>query len=379
MKIILIGNYSKDNQESMNRFAKMLYSGYLEFGISAEIWLPDVLFAKWARSTNTGAGKWLSYIDKYVVFPIKLKWRLLSRKYNSKDVRFHICDHSNSIYITHLPIDRTLITCHDVLAIRGAFGFKDAYCPASVTGKILQKWILNNLSKAKALAAVSHFTLDQLLDLLKGERIFTDKWKVIHNGFNGNFWKMSADQSGPLLINAGISIDEPYILHVGSKLPRKNRKLLLDMVVALGDQYKGKICFAGQAIDEEMLDYAISLKLQNRLVQVLKPDHDTLVALYSNCQAFIFPSFSEGFGWPVIEAQACEAPVITSKLEPFIEVGGKGALYADPNNPGDFATAFLKLNDQCIKSGLVQEGHNNCSRFNFREMIKSYIALNSIE
>ncbi len=375
MRIILIGNYSKDKQESMNLFTKMLFTGYTKLNIETEVWLPDVLFAKWTKSTHKGIGKWLAYVDKYMVFPIKLKFRLLGKKYNSNDVRFHICDHSNSIYIQYLPNTRTLITCHDVLAIRGAFGYQDAYCPATATGKLLQKWILSNLSKAKYLAAVSNFTLNQLYDLLKGERILSDNWKVIHNGFNGNFWKMGPDQSRPLLIIAGITSDQSYILHVGSQLPRKNRKLLLDMVNKLGDRYKGKICFAGQAIDEELLKHAISLGLQDRLISVIKPDHHTLVALYSNCEAFIFPSFSEGFGWPIIEAQACGAAVITSKLEPFMEVGGKGALYADPHNPDDFAKSFLKLNDQKSKTVLVEGGYQNCKRFDFNELIKSYVEL----
>jgi glycosyltransferase involved in cell wall biosynthesis len=375
MRIILIGNYSKDKQESMNLFTKMLFSGYTKLNIDTEIWLPDVLFAKWTKSTHKGIGKWLAYVDKYIVFPIKLKFRLLGKKYNSNDVRFHICDHSNSIYIQYLPNARTLITCHDVLAIRGAFGYQDAYCPATATGKLLQKWILSNLSKAKYLAAVSNFTLNQLYDLLKGERVLSDNWKVIHNGFNGNFWKMSPDQSRPLLIIAGITSGQPYILHVGSQLPRKNRKLLLDMVDRLGDQYKGKICFAGQAIDEELLKHAISLGLQDRLISVLKPDHYTLVALYSNCEAFIFPSFSEGFGWPIIEAQACGAPVITSKLEPFMEVGRQGALYADPQNADDFAKSFIKLNDHKNRAVLIEDGYQNCKRFDFNELIKSYVEL----
>lgn len=375
MRIILIGNYNKDKQQSMNLFAKMLSSGYNKLNIQTEIWLPEAFFAKWTNSTNKGIGKWLGYADKYIVFPIKLKFKLLNKKYNSKDVRFHICDHSNSIYINYLPKDRTLITCHDVLAIRGALGYKDAYCPATVTGKILQKWILKNLSKARYLAAVSNFTLNQLNDLLKKKKGLTDKWKVIYNGFNGDFWKMDSDQSGPLLKNAGISLDEPYILHVGSQLQRKNRKLLLDLVYNLGDQYNGKVCFAGQAIDDGLLNHAISLELQNRLVQVVKPDHHTLVALYSNCHAFIFPSFSEGFGWPIIEAQACGAPVITSKLQPFMEVGGKGAFYADPNNSEDFATAFLSLNEYDIKNKQIQEGYNNCERFGINELMKSYVEL----
>jgi hypothetical protein len=143
MRIILIGNYLPDKQESMIRFAYMLNSGFIKSGFTSEIWYPKALFGAVVRSPNTGFGKWLGYIDKWVIFPLILRYRLI---YNSKkfaSTRFHICDHSNSPYLKHLPKDRTGITCHDVIAIKGGLGFSDAYSPASGLGKLLQKWILS--------------------------------------------------------------------------------------------------------------------------------------------------------------------------------------------------------------------------------------------
>ncbi|MFA6072404.1 MAG: glycosyltransferase family 1 protein [Janthinobacterium sp.] len=363
----------------MNRFAQMLDHGYKELNIETEIWSPPVVFSKWSASTITGVGKWLGYLDKWIIYPINLKLRLLNKKYRATDIRFHICDHSNSMYLKYLPLDRTVITCHDVLAIRGALGDKDAYCPATKTGKVLQNWILTNLCTAKFLATVSKFTLNQLLEIKPSNGISTDNWKVIHNGFNENFWKMDSNQSDSLVEKAGVDPRQPYILHVGSNLPRKNRRLLIDMVASLGDKYNGNICFAGQAIEEDLLNHAASLGLKDRLITVYKPDHITLVALYCNSDAFIFPSLSEGFGWPVIEAQACGTPVITSNKQPFIEVGGSGALYSDPESPEEFANSFLKLKDIAFRENLINAGFNNCSKFTTKNMINSYATLHSSE
>jgi glycosyltransferase involved in cell wall biosynthesis len=372
MKIILIGNYSKDKQESMNRFAQMLYSGYSDLNIETEIWLPDIIFARWVNSTRKGLGKWLGYLDKWVVFPIKLKVKLLSNKYNAADVHFHICDHSNAIYINSLPIARTIVTCHDVLAIRGALGHSDAYCPASGTGKILQKWILNSLSKTKFIASVSNFTLKQLKEIAKTDNQ-SPYWKVIYNSFNEVFEVVDSKKSTHILKSIGI--EKPYILHIGSNLLRKNRKSLLDMIHHLENNYNGNLCFAGQNIDEELLNYAINLKLEKRLISIIGPDHDTLLALYNNCDAFIFPSFSEGFGWPIIEAQSCGAPVIASDIESLREIGANGALYADPNKPQEFAKLFLKLLNTDVKNTLIKAGFDNCKRFKLNDMLSSYIAL----
>ena len=63
MRIILISNYIPDNQESMIRFAYLLDEGLKNEGIESEIWTPPVLFGKIAKSTITGFGKWLGYID----------------------------------------------------------------------------------------------------------------------------------------------------------------------------------------------------------------------------------------------------------------------------------------------------------------------------
>src|SRR5690606_35412148 len=128
------------------------------------------------------------------------------------------------------------ITCHDVLAIRGSMGFADAYAPASSFGKILQTWILNNLKKAETLAAVSHFTLNQLKDLSKSHSNGRENWLVIHNAFNAPFFPLG-EQCQLLLAEKGINSKDNYILHVGNEHPRKNRAFILDVLHALGEDW----------------------------------------------------------------------------------------------------------------------------------------------
>jgi glycosyltransferase involved in cell wall biosynthesis len=168
-------------------------------------------------------------------------------------------------------------------------------------------------------------------------------------------------------------------LHVGSALARKNRKLLLDMARITGNRWDGCICMAGEAIDQDLMDYAKTIGLNERVVSVERPDHQTLLALYSSCDVFIFPSFSEGFGWPVIEAQACGAPVIASNIEPMQEVSGGAALHADPTKPEDFANAFLSLKDKDVRDGLIQHGYQNALRFNPCTMIDAYLDLHALK
>jgi glycosyltransferase involved in cell wall biosynthesis len=376
MRIILIGNYPPDKQQSMERFANMLAAGFSKEGHYATIWRPVVFFGWLFKSTTTGPGKWMGYIDKWVLFPLILHLRLLHKKYHTENTRFHICDHSNSYYLKQLPVERTVITCHDVLAIRGALGYADAWVSASRTGRILQNWILNNLTNAHKLAAVSWTTYQQLcaLDSLHPKH-HAKNWMVIYNAFNAHFRPLCKEESNGLLRKAGIDPAMPYLLHVGSGLRRKNRKLLIDMLVALGSRWNGNICFAGEAPDEELTMYIRAMGMKNRVSVVVNPDHITLLALYSACTAFVFPSLSEGFGWPVIEAQACGAPVIASSLNPLPEVSGGAALHADPEKPADFAAAFLALQNRVTRNELIAKGFENAKRFHISRMTQAYLNL----
>ncbi|MFO7826501.1 MAG: glycosyltransferase family 1 protein [Cyclobacterium sp.] len=377
MEIILIGNYPPDKQESMQRFALMLQSGFVKEGYPTTIWKPTVIFGSIFQSTQSGIGKWIGYLDKWFIFQLVLISRLLLKKIRNEEALFHICDHSNAPYLRFLPMEKTSITCHDVLAIRGSMGHADAYCTATPTGKLYQKWILSHLVQVRKLAAVSRFTLNQLIDLQKNTDLNKGNkhYQVIHNAFNGDFKPMTVKQAFPLIQNLGIATPYLYMLHVGSNHRRKNRKLILDVANELGTEWNGQICFAGEAPDSDLLEYAVSLGLMDRLVIVSNPDHMTLRALYSLCEAFIFPSFSEGFGWPLIEAQACGAPVIASSIQPMPEISEGSALHADPSHPKDFANAFRMLQKQNLKLEMCKKGMMNIKRFSNKKMTQKYLSL----
>ena len=370
MQIVLIGNYPKDSQESMIRFAKMLQEGFIQNGVSCEIWLPNIFFGIFAKSTLNGLGKWLGYFDKYILFPIILRVRTFF--YNSTNTIYHICDHSNAIYLPHIYSKKKGITCHDVLAIRGALGYSNSYCEASKFGKLLQKWILKNLQDTKYLAAVSELTLNQLQEITKFKN--RNKWVVIHNAFNDSFSKLSNDLIQDKLSFYGLN-NKSYLLHVGSALPRKNRNLLLKMSYELGDKWEGLICFAGEPLENELIELAIRLGLESRIISVVKPDHETLNVLYNGCEYFVFPSFSEGFGWPVIEAQACGVPVIASSIQPMPEISGGAAIHVSPDDPKGFEEAFLKLKNLEFREQIIKKGCENIKRFDRQLMIEKYLNL----
>ncbi|QEG01052.1 Glycogen synthase [Stieleria maiorica] len=380
-KLIVIGNYPPDCQQSMERFAQMLRRGAEERGITAEIWRPEVFFAKRYTNTTSGAAKWLGYLDKWVRYPRVIRRRIatMRRSDSLRGVHFHVADHSNAFYMRQLPVAGSAITCHDVLAIRGARGDADAYCPASRPGRWMQAWILRNLARSQKVAAVSATTLSQLQTLSESVTgaYPPDRrdWRVIFNGFNARFSPMPCHQAKPLLRSAGVDPERSYLLHVGSSLERKNRAMLMEMAAKAGSKWNGAIVFAGTPLTPDLESRARQLGIADRVIQVLQPDHETLLALYSRCFAFVFPSFSEGFGWPVIEAQACGAPVIASNVPPMPEVSGGAAIHVAPDDVAGFSDALLSLTDETTRADLIERGFGNCNRFDNERMVESYLDL----
>jgi glycosyltransferase involved in cell wall biosynthesis len=374
--IFIVANYLPDKQESMERFVQVLQKGLVQDSI-VKIIRPYCLFGKFANRHQSGLGKWLGYLDKYFVFSIYL---LVLRFFHLFRVKqelpiFHICDHSNAVYTRLLPLNRTVITCHDVLAIRGALGYQDAYCEASGAGKVLQQWILSSLFRTKYIAFVSEFTKQQyleLLDLYGNKHRTTQNVTIVYNGFNADFAQLPEDQAKQILNQQQIAFEQPYLLHVGSSLPRKNRGLLVQLLKTVFDSWNGIVVFVGQPIDTNLQTLIDELGVGERIVSIVKPNHEVLVALYSQCYAFVFPSFSEGFGWPLIEAQACGAPVITSNLEPMIEVCGGAAIHLPLDSILQFGDAVLRLQDLRYRVSLVEKGLVNVQRFTTAAMIKGY-------
>lgn len=375
---VLIGNYPADRQESMLRFAGVLAQGLSSRGMSVETIAPQSLLARRAVRPGNPFQKWLAYADKWTFFPAALR-RFVQKKERQFGARvfYHVCDHSNAPYLALLPPNRSAITCHDVLAIRGALGYPESYCAASRTGVLLQRWILKHLSRAPRIGCVSRLTLRHLCEV-SGQPNPKPGWTVLPNAFNADFGRIESGKARQILEQQNLSVPQPYLLHVGSNLPRKNRRLLLQMISQPKQPWFGHLCFAGEPPDATLLAEAQALGLANRMHTVPKPDHETLCALYSLAHAFVFPSLSEGFGWPLIEAQACGAPVIASALDPLPEVSGGAALHADPHSAARFAAALQSLNDPRLKNSLVENGFQNARRYDLATMIDGYLSLHGL-
>ena len=366
--VLLIGNYEPDQQQSMQRFGTMMLNGLTAAGVAAEMIKPEPVFGRFARA-GSFPGKWLAYADKFLLFPPKLRARMRSRP-----SVVHICDHSNAVYARHSSTAPVVVTCHDLLAVRGALG-EATDCPASLTGRLLQRWIVRGLRRASAIACVSRATMQDAERLL-GTSESRPKLGVITLGLNYPFRCLPAGEAVERLSrNVLFDVQQPFVLHVGSNLKRKNRAGVLRIFARTKDQWDGQLVFAGEPIPAELRTLAQELGIAACVFEVVHPDSELLEALYNCATALVYPSRFEGFGWPIAEAQACGCPVICSNSGPLPEVGGDAALTHDVEDEAAFAADILRLTDPLARARWSEKSLRNAPRFSRERMVAEYIEL----
>jgi glycosyltransferase involved in cell wall biosynthesis len=352
MRVLVVGNYRADRQQSMLRFSELLVRLYRPY-VSVSFVSPPVVAAR-IPGLPSLVRKYLAYIDKLLIFPFFLALR--ARAFD----RVHIADHGNSYYSFCCARRQSVVTCHDLLAIRGAYGDASSACQSSPIGIWLQKLIVAGLRRAAAVAFDSQATYDDFQRLIGAPDC--QRHAVIPIPLNSPF---SADPNAfPLTPRELAQIPlSPYLLMVGSAHPRKNRVLALQLLERLGLASPFRIVFAGDPLTQSEEFFRNSHPLGDRVFSIEGPSHALLNRLYCKAHALLFPSLSEGYGWPVLEAQTCRCPVIASQATSIPEVAGEGALYAAPTDVATFAEHVRKLVSPPERRRLIHLGIENTRRF----------------
>ncbi len=365
--VLLIGNYPADQQQSMRRFETMMLQGLAAAGVPATAIRPEAFFGR-VRFAGRFAQKWLAYLDKFLLFPRRLRRALAGVRV------VHICDHSNAMYAAHVAETPVVVTCHDLLAVRGALG-EETDCPASFAGNYLQRWILRGLQRATAVACVSQATLRDANRLIE-RRDNRPILEVVPNGLNYPYRQLLPETARARLASiSGLDPAQPFVLHVGSNFRRKNRDGLLRIFGLTREKWNGQLVFAGDRLGPELRSLGNELGLADRIVEVEQPESELLEALYSSALALLFPSRFEGFGSPIIEAQACGCPVLCANQPPMSEVAGAAGLVRELEDEQGFASDLLRLRDPAVRSDWSRKSLENAENFRAEKMIARYVDL----
>jgi glycosyltransferase involved in cell wall biosynthesis len=364
MKVLLVGNYSFDGSTSMHIWSQALLRELRQFHVDVKLIFPRPKFGKIKPSVH-GVGKWLGYIDRFVIFP-----RALRSAAAQADI-VHLCDHGAAMYVPMIKRKPVVVTCHDMIAVRGARG-ELPELRSSLFGRFLQRWICHGLRHATRVACVSRATFDDARRILKEDA----NLRVILNGLNYPFQPLAPDEVDRRL--AGLaSIQAPFVLHLGSNAAYKNREGVLRAFANAAAETDLQLVIAGEALNQELSHLARDLQIEGRIVQVVKPDAALIEALYNRAVCLLFPSRYEGFGWPPIEAQACGCPVVASDIPSLAEVLGQSAVLKPVDDEAGMADAIRMLaSDHEFREQLRQTGFANVrAKFQTARMIGEYVSL----
>ena len=218
--------------------------------------------------------------------------------------------------------------------------------------------------KASKIIAISESTKQDIIEILG---IDENKIKVI---YLGNSMSLSLSKSN-------IDLPNKYLLFVGYRGEYKNFNRFIDSAAHLlnDDCDLNVICVGGGEFSPSELGKFEKKDISKQLLQ-FDLDDDSLAYFYNNALAFVFPSLYEGFGMPVLEAFACECPLICSNTSSLPEVAGNAAEYFDPYDVSDMQAVITKvLNDSHLRSELVLKGKNRLPLFSWEATAKKTIEL----
>lgn len=218
-------------------------------------------------------------------------------------------------------------------------------------------------------------------DLVEYYQIAQDKIKVIYPGISPNFDLTEAKlKIQKTIVQKKYNLTENFILFLGSIEPRKN---LLGLIQAfeklpnnLTEKYHLTIGGGSGWKNKNIYHYANQSKLRDHIKFLGYIANDDKPALYALSNLFVFSSFYEGFGFPIIEAMKMGTPVIASNRSSLPEIAKNAAYLINPNNVSDLSSAIkLLLENNQLYAEYLKRGKEIASKYTWENSAKEHLSL----
>lgn len=261
---------------------------------------------------------------------------------------------------------KLVLTIHDI-----SFNFYPQFVKYSDL-LFLKTLIPRSLKTAAKIIAVSRFTKSEIE---KYYRIPSEKIAVAPNGIDFDLFNRDIDRKKLEETRQKYKLPEKFILYIGTLQPRKNIPVLVEAMKIFYEKYNPqdiKLVIAGNRsahnfdpdIDESIKKY----NLQDKIIFPGWIDEEDKPALYKLAGCFVFPSLYEGFGIPIVEAMAAGVPVVSSDKSSLPEAGRDGAVFANPEKPGEFAEKIHEvLSDENLRKNLIEKGKKAAKNFSWQK------------
>jgi glycosyltransferase involved in cell wall biosynthesis len=260
---------------------------------------------------------------------------------------------------------KKVVTVHDLIFLK----YPKLY--PLVDSKIYNKKFRHACDIADVIIATSEETRR---DIEKYYFIPQSKIKVVYQSCDANFYSEPSQEQIQEVINKH-QLPDNFLLYVGTIEERKN---LLTIVKALKIVKDIPLVVVGKKLKyfKKVMEYIKENKLKNRVVFLKDVSNTDLPVIYRLSKTFIFPSISEGFGIPIIEALTCKTPVITTNGGCFPEAAGPDSLYIDSSNEIDLAEkiTFL-LESESTRKQITEKGFEYAKKFHPETITQQLISI----
>jgi glycosyltransferase involved in cell wall biosynthesis len=263
---------------------------------------------------------------------------------------FHIL-HSPD-FITCAGCFKKIITIHDLYFIEHPEAMSE-------DGKRYYSRTTWSAQKADAIITVSDFTKRDILRLLP--TVPEIKVNVIHEA-------AVTQPTHPIPKSPNPDLQSPYALFVGTFEPRKNLITLLRAMQLTAPDFNLVVVGESGWGDNEPTRLARELNVDKRVHFAGRVSDDERDDLYRNTRVFVFPSLSEGFGLPVLEAMSMGAPVVCSNAGSLPEIAGDAAILVDPLDFESLARHLAKMwKDDALRAEYSKRGLARAKEFSWRK------------
>lgn len=246
------------------------------------------------------------------------------------------------------------VTVHDILWVK----YPQLY---SSLFTAVYNWLIPTLCRrAKKVFTVSN---NSKYDLMAYTKMPASHFDVIYNAVSGDFSPVPDED-----LRA-----ENYFLAVSSMKANKNFPMVLASFKKLQATLPDvRLYIIGDLQDKNFNAVNLAEYIDNPKIQFLgRVTDEQLIRYYSNAIAFIFPSYYEGFGIPVLEAQACGCPVISSNSSSLPEVLHDSALMVNPDDCDAFVSNMYDIaTDDNLRKRIISAGISNIKHFSWEESAK---------
>ena len=289
-----------------------------------------------------------------------------------EDVDILHCTGNTTPYFSPAPVVQTL---HDVIfmdSIPAGDSFYQRF------GNYYRRMVVPVVTpRSKAIITVSQYEKERIAQRLG---ISPEKIHVVYNGINEERFHNRFNANRKEAVREKYHLPEKFILFLGNESTRKNPGRVIEAFVKYAVATEKPVPLVTPGLSRKFIIHKLrDLKFAYSQDLFITPGYitdDDLPVLYGLSTLFLFPSLSEGFGMPLIEAMACGSPVITSATSCMPEIAGTAAILINPLKADEIATSIqaLSSNDE-LRRKKIEAGLVNAKRFSWRHTAEGVLNL----